>query len=188
MKQILLLLFLVICEFISFGQTQVDTLNLMFPENAKLSKKFQETIQEQTREFSRIFRRDSSSIKAYTAEFILDKIDHDSNYHYIFQAEYWMAFHYKEMIPQLINRLTDKTEVGLVNTADLIIWERVKRKQLTFYGHGGVSFDDLFTIAGRANRLLTEITGEDFGHVSMYSTQEDLLKLKTKWTKWLKKL
>jgi len=120
--------------------------------------------------------------------FMLDKIDNDSNYHYIFLAEYWIAFHYQEIIPELIYRLTNKKEVGLVNSADLIIWERVQAKQMQFYGHGGISSDDLFTVAGRANRLLTEITGENFGHVSMYSTQEQLVTLQQAWIKWLKKM
>jgi len=119
---------------------------------------------------------------------MLDKIDNDSNYRYIFLAEYWIAFHYKDIIPDLIKRLANKKEVGLANSADLIIWERVQAKQMQFYGHGGISNDDLFTIAGRANRLLAEITGEDFGHVSMYSTQEQLATLQQAWIKWLKKL
>ena len=84
--------------------------------------------------------------------------------------------------------MTNKKEVGIFNSADLIIWERVQAKQMQFYGHGGISNDDLFTVAGRANRLLTKITGEDFGHVSMYSTQEQLEKLQQAWIKWLKKL
>ena len=89
------------------------------------------------------------------------------------------------MIPELIKRITNKEEIGLVNSADLIIWERVQAKQMKFYGHGGVSKDDLFTIAGRANRLLSQITGEAFGHVSMYSTQEQLDRLQKKWMEWL---
>jgi hypothetical protein len=55
--------------------------------------------------------------------------------------------------------------------------ERVQAKQMQFYGRSGISNNDLFTIAGRADRLLTEITGEDFAHISMNSTQEELVTL-----------
>jgi hypothetical protein len=168
------------------GQAQIDSLR--FPSNAKLPDKFQKAIKEQTKEYDRLFYRDSAATKHYSVPFMLDKIDNDSNYHYIFLAEYWIAFHYKDIIPSLIKRLANKKEVGLANSADLIIWERVQAKQLQFYGHGGVSNDDLFTVAGRANRLLTEITGENFGHVSMYSTQDQLVALQKKWIKWLKSL
>jgi hypothetical protein len=183
-----LLLTLSIFVFIVFsGQAQTDSLK--FPSNAKLPDKFQKAIKEQTKEYDRLFYRDSATTKHYSASFMLDKIDNDSNYlPHIFLAEYWIAFHYKDIIPDLIKRVTNKKEVGLVNSADLIIWERVQAKQMQFYGHGGISNDDLFTIAGRANRLLTEITGEDFGHVSMYSTQEQLATLQQKWIMWLKKL
>jgi hypothetical protein len=168
------------------GQAQTDSLK--FPNTAKLSDKFQMAVKEQTKEYDRLFYRDSATTKHYSVPFILDKIDNDSNYHYIFLAEYWIAFHYKDIIPDLIKRVTNKKEVGLVNSADLIIWERVQAKQMQFYGHGGISNDDLFTVSGRANRLLTKITGEDFGHVSMYSTQEQLETLQQAWIKWLKKL
>jgi len=183
-RQFLTLFFFVLVVF--RGQAQTDSLN--FPDNAKLPDKFQKAIKEQTKEYDRLFYRDSSTTKHYSVPFMLDKIDNDSNYHYIFLAEYWIAFHHKDIIPDLIKRLTNKKEVGLANSADLIIWERVQAKQMQFYGHGGISNDDLFTIAGRANRLLTEITGEDFGHVSMYSTQEQLETLQQNWIKWLKKL
>ncbi|HEY6505611.1 MAG TPA: hypothetical protein VIZ28_16665 [Chitinophagaceae bacterium] len=168
------------------GQAQTDSLK--FPSNAKFPDKFQKAIKEQTKEYDRLFYRDSTTTKHYSGPFMLDKIDNDSNYHYIFLAEYWIAFHYQDIIPELINRVTNKKEFGLVNSADLIIWERVQAKQMQFYGHGRISNDDLFTIAGRANRLLTKITGETFGHVSMYSTQEQLVILQGKWINWLKGL
>jgi hypothetical protein len=188
MRRLFITVILICIILVSVGQIQNDGLNLKFPDNPKLSEKFIKTIKEQTREYNRLFYRDSAKTKNYTAKFILDKIDRDSNYQYLFIAEYWIAFHYKEIIPDLIKRLTNKTEIGIINSADLIIWERVQSKQMKFYGHGGISFDDLFTISGRANRLLTEITGEELGHVSMYSTKEDLVGLQKKWIEWLKKL
>ena len=169
-------------------QTKIDSLNLKFPDNPKLSTNFQQAIENQTKEFNRLFSKDSATIKKYSVEFILDNIDNSSNYHYLFIAEYWIAFHYSEIIPELIMRLRNKKEVGLTNSSDLIIWERIQVNQMKFYGSGGSSDDDLFTIAGRANRLLTIITGEKFGHVSMYSTNEELTTLQKKWIEWFNNL
>ncbi len=181
-----ILLLLIFLSSNLYGQTQIGVLK--FPNNPKLSTNFKKAIAEQTEEFNRLFYRDSATIKNYSTKFILNKIDNNSDYNYLFAAEYWIAFHYKEIIPDLITRVTNKKEVGLTNTADLIIWERVQSGQMKFYGHGGISNDDLFTIAGRANRLLTIISGEDFGHVSMHSTQEQLMTLQKKWIKWLQTL
>ena len=92
------------------------------------------------------------------------------------------------MIPKLIERLTNKREVGLNNSGDLIIWERIDAKQMRFYGHGSVSEDDLFTVAGRANNILTIMSGERIGRVSMYSTPMELKALQLKWQNWLDSL
>jgi len=188
MTRLFITSFLICSIFVSFGQAQSDNLLLKFPDNPKLPIKFQQAIKKQTNEYNRLFYRDSATTKHYSVPFILDKIDNDSNYHYIFLAKYWIVFHYQDIIPELINRVTNKKEIGLANSADLIIWERVQAKQMQFYGHGGISNDDLFTVAGRANRLLTEISGEDFGHVSMHSTQQQLVDLQKKWASWLKRL
>jgi len=161
--------------------------DLRFPDPAVLPDNFQKAIVAQVAEFKRLFQNDSTD-KNYSTIFMLGKIDNDSNYNYLFLAEYWIAFHYKEIIPELIKRLTIKKEIGLINSADLIIWERIKNKQMEFYGHGLNCADDLFTISGRANRLLTVITGENFGYVSMYSTKEQLAELQSSWIKWLKAL
>ena len=180
---------LIICISLlnSYG-AQAQTNNLIFPTNAKIGRKFKKAIQEQTGEFYRIFFRDSAKNKDYSVNFMLDKIDNDSNYNYLFIAEYWIAFHYEEIIPKLIERIINKKEIGLVNYADLINLERIHAKQMKSDWHGSISKDDLFTIAGRANRLLSLITGENFGYVSMYSTPEDLTNIQEKWLKWLRKL
>lgn len=185
MTRIFLALFI---NFFAVYVVGAQTDSLIFPNNIKLSDKFQKAIKEQSKEYNRLFYKDSVTTNHYSIPFILEKIDNDSNYYFIFLAEYWIAFHYKKIIPELIKRVTNKKEVGLVNSADLIIWERIQSKQMEFYGHGGISNDDLFTVAGRANRLLKEITGEDFGRVSMYSTNEQLITLQVKWIKWLRSL
>ncbi|MDN3581239.1 hypothetical protein [Mucilaginibacter flavus] len=177
---------LIIISFICSVQAQV--LIKPFPKNARMTTRFLEAIAERAKDYDNYCYKDSAITKHYSASFMLDKIDRDSDYRFLFLAESWIAFHYKEMIPDLIKRVTDKKEVGLTNSADLIILERIKSKQLQFYGHGGYSADDLFTIGGRANRLLKKITGENFGRVSMYSTHGELVALQKKWIEWFDKL
>jgi hypothetical protein len=167
---------------------QVSIEELKFPKLEKLPGSFQQSVDKQIKDYYRLFKKDSLTTNHYTCSFMLDKIDNDSNYRYVFLVEFWSALHYQEMIPELIKRISNKTEIGLVNSADLIIWERVQAKQMQFWGHGGVSNDDLFTVAGRANRVLTQVTGQNFGNVSMYSTQDQLTALQKRWTKWLKEL
>ena len=161
---------------------------LKLPELPHLPEKMVQQIEEQKSEFDRLFSKKGEKYKRYTPEFILDKIDNDADYHFLFVAEYWMAYHYREMIPLLVKRLTDKKEAGLTNSSDLIIYERLTSGDLQFYGHGVVAHDDLFTVAGRASHLLKNITGEDFGSVSMYATQCDLKRLQTRWANWLMNL
>ena len=152
-----------------------------------LHEKFDKAIAEKKLDYTRIFKDDTIS-KNYSVDFMLDKIINEKEYGYVFISEYWIAYHYEEALPNLIERLTNKKEGGLINTADLIIHERIESGDLKFYGHGGVSYDDLFTIAGRANNILTNITGQNFGSVSMYSSKNDLKKLQLAWLNWLKEL
>jgi len=173
----------------NYGKANKINLNeLTFPHNARLSDKMKETIRNQESDFKRIFDRRWTEYIKCSPKFIHDKIDNNPNYRYIFIAEYWMAFNYETMIPELLKRITDNHEVGLINTSDLIIWERIESGDLKFWGHGGVANDDLFTVAGRANHLLERITGEDFGWVSMYSIGKDLKKLQNRWAYWLMNL
>lgn len=167
------------------SQSETENNNLVFPKNIVLSDTFSEQIKEQKKEFYRIFRKDTLRIKSYSTEFILDKIDNSKEYQFIFESEYWLAFNYKNMIPKLIKRITNNKEIGLINTADLIIWERIDSGDLKFYGHGGVANDDLFKVSGRANHLLKNITGQDFGNVMMKTTKNELNELQKKWIEWL---
>lgn len=166
------------------SKNSIDLNRLKAPEYDKLSPKMKKAIAE-SKEDAEWLKIISLSEKASQVLYWIDK---DKEYHHIFEAEYWMAYNYESIIPELIKRITNKKEVGLINTADLIIWERIDSGDLKFYGHGGVAFDDLFTVAGRANHLLSIITGEDFGRVSMYATEADLKKLQNRWAYWLLQL
>lgn len=170
----------------NYGKThKINLKKLTFPTLAKLPPAMVQRLAEQQKDFNRLIGKKGEKQADYTPELMLSKIDSDSNYHFLFVAELCTGAHYATMIPALIRRLTNKKEVGLVNTADLIIWERVQSGDLKFYGHGGIADDDLFTIAGRANHLLHKTTGLDFGRVSMYSAPHDLQKLQNRWAYWL---
>src|SRR5262245_52704300 len=62
-------------------------------------------------------------------------------------ARYWCGANATEIIPWLIAKIDDRSLVGLSNSADLIIWDRVLSEDLKFWGHGGIVNDDLFTVA-----------------------------------------
>lgn len=183
--------FIVISSFFIVGlscKSQSKTDDLVFPKNITLPKEFSNQIEELKEGFYRVFQEDTTRVKNYTKEFISSKIDSSKNHDYIVIAKYWLAFNYEETIPELIERITNNKEIGLENTADLIIIERVKSGDLKFYGHGNMVADDLFKVSGRANHLLKEITGQNFGDVKMKSTEEELRELQKKWIEWLKSL
>ena len=103
-------------------------------------------------------------------------------------AKSWCIKHYHTIFPYLVARLGDKTKVGLINTADLIIWDRIGTGELTFYGHGGGMQEDIFTIAGRASWILNQLTGENFAIVHADLTQEQSESFKLRWTEYINKL
>lgn len=162
-------------------------LQLKFPANAKMSPQFKAAVENQRTQFEKLMGW-NAEIKTHTPAFMLDKIDTSPEYNYLYVAEYWIAYHYEDMIPELIKRISNTTEVGLVESMDLIIPERVASGQMKDYGHGQIVQDDLFTIAGRSNRLLKVITGEDFGTVSVNASPIQLKALQDKWVKWFKTL
>lgn len=88
----------------------------------------------------------------------------------------------KELIKGLIEQLTDKTTVKLQFTNRLIIWERITSGDILFEGKGMQIDDDLFSVAGRANFLLRNITGFNFGLVGIHTTATELAALKAKWS------
>jgi len=171
----------------SHAQGTNNRLQLKFPVNAKMSPQFKSAVEKQKVQFVNMMGW-NTEIKANTTAFILDKIDNSPEYNYLYVAEYWIAYHYQEMIPELIKRVSNTTEVGLLESMDLVIPERVATGQMKSFGQGQVVEDDLFTVAGRANRLLKVITGEDFGNVQVNASPIQLKELQDKWVEWFRKL
>lgn len=182
----ILFVFLLVTGLHTYSQ-QNNKLSLKFPVAAKMSPQFKAAVEQQQKEFATLMGW-NTEIKSYTPAFMLDKIDTSPEYNYLYIAEYWIGFNYQAMIPELIKRVTNDQEIGLVETGDLVIPDRVLSGQMQYYANGPVSEDDLFTVAGRANRLLTLITGENFGPVPMGASPMQLKALQGKWIDWFMKL
>lgn len=121
-------------------------------------------------------------------EIALSFIDSAKEVHQVCDAISWCIYNYEEAFPYLVARLSNKTKVGLRNTADLIIWGRIDTGDLRFYGHGGVIEQDIFTVAGRAAEALNQLTGEDFAQVRPDLTEKQAQQFKEMWLEYLKKL
>lgn len=88
-------------------------------------------------------------------------------------------------LKSLTNQLTNKTETKLKGTSRLIIWDRISNGDITFEGKGLVIDNDLFTVAGRANQILQNLTSKNFGYVTINSSEKELETLKNKWKDYL---
>lgn len=115
-------------------------------------------------------------------------IDTAKDFGTIMSARSWCLDNYGIAFPYLVTRLSMKKKIGLENSADLIIWDRIRTGDLKFYGHGGGMNEDIFTIAGRASWILNELTGEDFAIVRIGMTNEQAVEFKNMWAKYIEKL
>ena len=130
--------------------------------------------------------------QAYPATFNLTQalamIDTAKEFDHILMAKTWCVDHYAEAFPHLIQRLGFKQKIGLVNSADLIIPDRLTTGDMEFYGHGGIVSEDLFTPAGRASYILNSITGETFAVVNGDLGEAQVLEYKNLWVDYLRGL
>ena len=58
----------------------------------------------------------------------------------------------------LANQVTNNTETKLTGTSRLIIWDRIITGDILFEGKGIVIDNDLFSVGGRANQILQNLT------------------------------
>src|SRR5262245_10368153 len=91
----------------------------------------------------------------------------------------------KTLLKRLVSQVIDKTKVDLKFTNRLIIWERITTGEIQFEGKGYQVSDDLFTVAGRANWMLRNLTKKNFGFVKSNTSESDLNNLQQKWTRFL---
>ena len=115
----------------------------------------------------------------------LAAIDTAKNFWTVCDAKSWCLKNYNQAFPFLVARLSVKSKVGLENTADLIIWERIESGDLKFYGHGGGMQEDIFTIAGRSSWILNELTGEEFAVVHGSLTEVQGKEYQRLWTEYI---
>jgi hypothetical protein len=116
---------------------------------------------------------------------VLALLDSAKNFWDLCAAKTWCFAHPYEVFPHLICRLSNKTKVGLTNSADLIIWDRIQTGELKFYGHGGGMQEDIFTVAGRASWILNWMTGEDFASVGIELTPNMAIKYQADWVRYI---
>lgn len=90
-----------------------------------------------------------------------------------------------DYLNSLANQLTNRTETKLEGTSRLIIWDRIISKDIIFEGKGLVIDNDLFTVSGRANQILQNLTNKNFGYVTINSTKKELENLKKNWLYYL---
>ncbi|MDC8004097.1 hypothetical protein POV27_08530 [Aureisphaera galaxeae] len=86
---------------------------------------------------------------------------------------------------QLAKQITNQKETKLEGTSRLIIWDRIISGDIIFEGKGIVIDNDLYKVCGRANQLLQNLTGKNFGNVNINSTSSELESLKKKWLDYL---
>ncbi|MCD6065982.1 MAG: hypothetical protein K0S33_808 [Bacteroidetes bacterium] len=134
----------------------------------------------------------NSYLVTYTDTLNLEKVlqilDGEKEFYQICAAKSWCNNHYKEVFPYLVARLTSKQKIGLDNSADLIIWERINTGDMKFYGHGGSLDYDLFTTAGRVSWILNDLTGEKFAIVKAGTIRKEAMNYKLFWKEYLDKL
>ncbi|WP_231372827.1 hypothetical protein [Aureivirga sp. CE67] len=86
---------------------------------------------------------------------------------------------------KIANQITNEKETKLKGTSRLIIWDRISSGDIIFEGKGLVIDNDLYKVAGRANQILQNLTGKNFGYVTINPTKSELETLKNKWLDYL---
>jgi hypothetical protein len=81
-----------------------------------------------------------------------------------------------KLVELLTPPLTDVRHVGLRDTADLIIWYRIDKGDLKFYGHGWGVQQDLFTTGGRAAWAISRLMDKDLPELNAGLTAEEWAK------------
>ncbi|MBO0357592.1 hypothetical protein J0X19_06510 [Hymenobacter sp. BT186] len=91
----------------------------------------------------------------------------------------------KIYLEKIVDQITNDQETKLAGTSRLIIWDRVISNDILFEGKGLVIHNDLFKVSGRANEILQNLTGKNFGYVTSYSSNKDVIDLRKNWMDYL---
>jgi hypothetical protein len=180
-------LFFAIFCFLLSCHTQKVFSERTLPDEDKLPKLFNENIIKDRVIYFEYKDSNGLLIKDKAENDIFYVLEHEKEYTSLGDVQCWVVFNYKTGIQELIDRITNSREVGLVGAVNLVINGRVESGDMNLEA-GKVIDDDLFRVSGRANYLLKEITGEDFGSAGMYTTDKELQKLQRKWISWYNRL
>jgi hypothetical protein len=90
-----------------------------------------------------------------------------------------------DYLKELANQISNNKETILEGTSRLIIWDRIISGDILFEGKGLVIDNDLYKVGGRANQILQNLTGKNYGFVNIHSSEKELKELKKKWLKFL---
>jgi hypothetical protein len=103
-----------------------------------------------------------------------------SDMDFLWTARLWLAEHPTDA-PKLVPFLAAPVFVGLTNYADV----RVEDREMPSWGHGYVTWDDLFTRSGRASWLLHVATGrKDVPHAVVGTNRIILADIAKDWQAW----
>ncbi|MFN4197876.1 MAG: hypothetical protein ACK4FS_02495 [Flavobacterium sp.] len=168
-------------------QVRSVLLDKELPDEEYLPKSFGQNIIKSKYIFYKYSDSLSTILKDKPQEYVFEIFENEKKYTSLGAVENWVVFNYKKGIQELIKRITNTKEVGLEGSYNLVINYRVENGDMLLEP-GEVIDDDLFRVYGRANYLLKEITGEDFGSADLYSSDKELLKLQRKWIRWYNRL
>lgn len=168
-------------------QVRSVLLDKELPDEDRLPKQFYENINKYKNIHYKYSDSTSSLIINEHESFIFHKLENEKEYTSLGDVKYWVVFNYKTGIQELIKRITNTKEVGLEGSYNLVINYRVENGDMVLEP-GEVIDEDLFRVYGRANYLLKEITGEDFGSADMLSSDNELSNLQRKWIRWYNRL
>jgi hypothetical protein len=128
---------------------------------------------------------DAQKLKA--SELLIKNLN-DKSWSSVFLTLNASVNHYKKdtsYLTGLAEQISNNTETTLEGTSRLIIWDRIISGDILFEGKGIVIDNDLYKVGGRANQLLQNLTGKNFGFVNIHSSERELKDLKQKWIKFL---
>lgn len=117
----------------------------------------------------------------------------DKNLNIVYWSEFFLTLnasvnHHKNDVvyhQKLAHQITNETETKLKGTSRLIIWDRISSGDIVFEGKGLIIDNDIYKVSGRANQLLQNLTGKNFGFVNIHTTKTELKSLQKKWLDYL---
>ncbi|KAF2518300.1 hypothetical protein E0W68_09770 [Flavobacterium salilacus subsp. salilacus] len=170
-----------------YGENHIINIKkLKVPAKEKLPEEMKKRIEARYNEYVNV--KDNSVYKPLDKKHMLKIILTEKDYNKMSLVLDKLSEEYDVMIPELIQLLTDKKEIGIENFQGIIVDRQ--NGPLTFHCCIPIPFsrDDLYTVAGRANYLLKIITTEDHGNIYPDTNEEYLKKIQNRWAYWLLQL